>query len=117
LTTSETGTSASFTVALMSQPTAPVTISLDTTQAGQGSLSQSKLIFDAGNWNIAQTVTVTGLDDYQLNGDQSYQITGVAASADGHYDGLSMAPVTVVNKEADTSTFLVTSETGTSASF
>ena len=123
LTTSETGTSASFAIALTSQPTAPVTVNLGTSVAGQGSLSQSSLTFDSSNWNVAQSVTVTGLDDHIVNGNQTYQVTGSTASADGNYSGLAMTPISVTNSEADvagftvTPTSLQTSESGSSASF
>ncbi len=122
LTTSETGTTASFGVALTSQPTATVTINFGTSVAGQGSLSSSSLTFDATNWNVLQTVTVTGLDDHIVHGDQTYQITGAASSADANYN-MTMTPVTVTNTEADVAGFtvaptsLTTSESGTSASF
>jgi len=123
LTTSESGTSASFNVALTSKPIAPVTITLNISNPGQGSLSTSSLTFTAANWNVAQSVTVTSLDDHMVNGDQTYQITGTAASTDANYNGLAMTPVTVVNQEADvagikvTSNALTTSEAGASASF
>ena len=93
-----------------------MTVTLSSTNPGQGSLSQSVLTFTPGNWNIAQTVTVTGLDDHIVNGDQTYQITGSAS-------GVTMTPVTVTNTEADTAGFnvdsavLTTSETGTRATF
>jgi hypothetical protein len=81
------------------------------------------LTFDASNWNVAQSVTVTGLDDSIVNGDQTYQVNGTASSSDAIYNGLAMTPVTVVNKEADSAGIavspasLTTSETGMSASF
>jgi hypothetical protein len=112
LVTSETGTSATFSVALISQPAADVTVSFSSTAPGQGSLSRSVLTFTSANWNAAQTVTVTGLDDHIVNGDQTYQITGTTASADASYNGLALAPVTVTNTEADTAGFVVTPATG-----
>ena len=123
LTTSETGTSASFNVSLTSQPAAAVTVQLATSVAGQGSLSQTSLTFNSANWNLAQSVNVTGLDDHIVHGDQTYQVTGTAASADSNYNTITMTPVTVTNTEGDvaginvTPTALTTSETGTSASF
>ena len=112
LVTSETGTSATFSVALNSEPTASVTINLGMTMSGEGSLSTSTLTFTAANWNVAQTVTVTGLDDHIVHGDQTYQITGTATSSDANYNGLSMAPVTVTNTEADTAGLAVTPTSG-----
>jgi hypothetical protein len=123
LTTSESGTTASFQINLTSQPTAAVTISLTVGDPTQGSLSQSTLTFDASNWNVPQTVMVSGLDDHIVNGDQTYQVTGSATSGDNNYNGLAMTPVTVTNTEADiagivvTSGPLTTSESGTTTSF
>jgi hypothetical protein len=108
LTTSEAGTTASFTVALASRPTAPVTINLTTSVRGQGSLSHSGLTFSPSNWNVAQAVTVTGLDDHAVNGDQTYQITGIASSADQFFNGLVIPPVNVTNRETDVAAIVVT---------
>ena len=99
LVTTSAGGAANFSVALNSQPTADVVITLTSTMPAQGSLSQSTLTFTAANWNVAQTVTVTGLNDGILNGDQVYQINGIAGSADANYTGASMAPVVVTNRE------------------
>src|SRR5262249_21829208 len=123
LVTSETGTSATFDVRLTSKPLAAVAIDLSGVDPTQGKLSDNKLIFNPSNWNVNQTVTVTGLDDGIVHGDQSYQITGKAKSGDRVYHDMSMSPVTVVNLEADVAGFVVkptsltTSEAGTSAQF
>ena len=123
LQTSETGTSTGFAVVLTSAPTANVIVNIINTDPSEGTLSSSALTFTPGNWNVAQNITVTGLDDHIVNGDQTYQINGTTSSADANYNGLAMPIVTVVNKEADvagfnvTPTSLTTSETGTSASF
>src|SRR5207244_5243795 len=68
LTTSQSGTTASFTVKLTSKPTAGVTVQFTPSVTGQGSLSQSSLSFDDTNWDVAQTITVTGLDDHLPHG-------------------------------------------------
>ncbi|HJT75855.1 MAG TPA: Ig-like domain repeat protein, partial [Gemmataceae bacterium] len=104
LVTSETGTTARFSLVLDTQPASDVTITLNSTMPGQGRLSTSSLTFTAASWNVAQTVTVTGLDDGLLNGDQVYSINGTAASGDTHYNGLTISPVVVVNQEADAAT-------------
>src|SRR5260370_39833679 len=72
LTTSETGTSASFSVALTSKPIAPVTINLSNTNPGQGSLSHASLPFTTANWNVAQTVTGTRLPARIVAGDHTH---------------------------------------------
>ncbi len=123
LTTSDTGTSASFNVALTSAPIAPVTINLGTSVAGQGSLSQSSLTFNAGDWNVGQTVTVTGQNDHIADGNQTYDITGTATSTDAAYSATTVTPVSVTNLNTNVAginvkpTTLTTSDTGTTASF
>ena len=100
-----------------------MTITLASSNPDQGSLSQTSLTFTASNWNVAQTVTVTGLDDHIVNGDQTYQITGTAASNDANYNGMSMTPVTVTNTEADATgitvapTSIITTQSGGTATF
>jgi hypothetical protein len=98
LVTGESGSSASFTVVLNSRPTAAVRIDLSTSIAGEGVLSTSSLFFDPSNWNVPQSVTVTGVDDAVDDGDRSYLVvTADAISADPLYDGINAADVSVTN--------------------
>jgi hypothetical protein len=81
--------------------------------------------FTSGNWDAAQTVTVTGLDDLNQDGNVAYQIiTAPASSSDLNYNGLDAADVSVTNQDNDIAGFtfnrvsgLVTSEAGGSDSF
>ena len=98
LTTSETGGAASFTVVLTRRPTAPVRIDLSPSLAGEGTLSATTLVFDGSNWNVPQTVTVTGVDDGANDGNRTYSVSlAPAISADTLYDALDPADVTVTN--------------------
>lgn len=98
LTTSEGGGNASFTVVLTRRPTAEVRISLAMSLAGEGALAASTLVFDAFNWNVPQTVTVTGIDDGLNDGDRVYVVTlAPAVSADPLYNGLNPSDVGVSN--------------------
>src|SRR6185369_14728557 len=74
LITAEAGGSANFTVVLTSQPTANVTIPLSVSNSGEGSLSAVSLTFTAANWNVAQTVTITGVDDFVDDGNQPFTV-------------------------------------------
>ena len=69
LTTTEAGGTATFTVVLKTQPTADVTIALSSSDTTEGTVSPASLTFTAANWNMAQTVTVTGVDDALDDGD------------------------------------------------
>ena len=72
LTTTESGGTATFTVRLNSQPAANVTVGLSSSDASEGTVSPSSLVFTAENWNAAQTVTVSGVNDDVADGDVSY---------------------------------------------
>ncbi|HEU4385626.1 MAG TPA: Calx-beta domain-containing protein [Anaeromyxobacteraceae bacterium] len=123
--TSETGTSVTFTVVLTSQPTANVTIPLSSSRPTEGTVSPASLTFTAANWNALQTVTVTGVDDLVADGTQAYTIViGPAVSADLNYNGRDPADLTFTNTDNDSAGITVgapsgtsTSETGTSVTF
>ena len=122
--TSEAGGTATFSMALGSQPTADVTITLASNNLGEGTTSVASLTFTATNWNVAQVVTVTGVDDLVDDGSVAYSIvTSAATSADGNYSGLNAADVAVSNLDNDTAGINVsvisgpTSEGGGTATF
>lgn len=125
LITSEGGGSASFTVVLDTPPTANVRIQIASSDAGEGTVSTARLTFTPANWHTPQTVTVTGIDDYVIDGDQAYTVTlAPAASGDPHYNGVNPADVALVNTDDDVAGVLVTPvsglitrENGASASF
>ena len=79
---------------LTSQPTADVTIGLTSSDLSEGTVSAASLTFTPANWNVAQTVTVTGVDDFLDDGDIGYTIvTAAATSGDPAYSGLNAADV------------------------
>ena len=60
--------------------------------------STNQLQFDSGNWNIPQSVTITGQEDEVGDGDVAYQLNLGAATTDGHpnddiYVGLTQSYV------------------------
>ena len=86
LTTTEAGGTATFTVVLTTQPTADVTIDLSSSDPTEGTVSPASLTFTTANWNVAQTVTVTGVDDVVVDGDVAYTIvTAAVTSGDPTY--------------------------------
>jgi Calx-beta domain/RTX calcium-binding nonapeptide repeat (4 copies) len=100
LSTSESGTQANFTVKLDTQPTADVTINLSSSNTAEGTIDKSSLTFTAGNWNRAQTVTITGKSDNIVDGDKAYQIiTAAATSTDTKYNNLNPVDINVTNTD------------------
>ena len=60
--------------------------------------STRKLTFTSANWNVAQSVSVKGVDDTVKDGNIVYTIiTGDAVSADAGYNGLVVADVSATN--------------------
>ena len=97
------GGSASYTVALGSEPTGPVTV---TVSAGSVELEvrPQELTFAVDDWHAAWTVTVIAAQDEDAAADVSAQITHTAAG--GGYDDAG-ATVTATVVEDDVSTLAV----------
>src|SRR5256885_7878072 len=113
LTTTEGGGTATFTVVLTSQPTANVTIGLSSSDLTEGTVAPASVTFTPGNWNTAQTVTVTGVDEFGVDGSVAYAIvTAAATSTDGIYNGMNAADVGVTNTDDDTPGITVTPTSG-----
>ncbi|QNI49553.1 S-layer family protein [Synechococcus sp. A15-60] len=130
LLTSEAGITSTFTVVLDAQPTDTVTVSITGIDATENSLSGSTLsisntlTFTTANWDTAQTITVTGVDDSFVDGDITTTITATASNTGG-YAGTESASTTIKNSDdevagitiAQASTPLVTTEAGSTATF
>src|SRR5262249_19279705 len=124
LVTSESGGTDTFTVVLDKAPAADVTIGVSSSNTGEGTVSPSSLTFNSGNWNIPQTVTVTGGDDAVIDGTVSYTvILGAATSADANYNGINPVDVSVQNIDNESgisvspTSGLITTEAGGTDTF
>jgi len=108
LTTTEDEETEEFTVVLSSQPTANVTIGLSSDNSDEGTVLPSELTFTPDNWDVAQQVTVTGVDDNLLDGNVDYNIiTAAAESADSNYDGVDPDDVVVTNIDNNSAEIIV----------
>ena len=102
LVTSEDGGTDTFTVVLTGKPSANVTISLASSDTSEGTVSAAKLTFTPDNWDVEQTVTVRGVNDSAIDGDQDYTIyTGSTVSSDPYYSGLPVDDVGATNLDDD----------------
>ena len=93
---------ATYTVVLESEPTDDVRIDLAAT-GGSVSLSGARLDFTPSNWNQAQTVTVTGVDDAIDNpGDaRTASIAHTLVAGDSDYAGVNVSGVTATVTDDD----------------
>jgi uncharacterized delta-60 repeat protein len=106
LTTTESGSTSTFDVRLSSQPTADVTIPVASSDTTEGTVSVTSLTFTPDNWSTAQSVTITGVDDALFDADQRYRILlGPATSSDADYNGMTVRPVEVRNRDDETLRF------------
>ncbi len=60
---------------------------------GVAESSNSTLTFTPSNWNVAQTVTVTAVDDSLVEGSHISTITHTSSSADPSYNGIAISNV------------------------
>jgi len=91
LVASEDGTTASFDVVLTHQPFGSVTIELDVRDLTEVELSTTSLVFRPDNWDVPKTVTVTGLDDLDLDGDVTSWVTARVDHGTSSYEYASVA--------------------------
>ncbi len=114
---SETGTTDTFSVALAAEPASNVVILVSSADTGEATVDQATLTFAPGNWNTPQVVTVTGVDDDLVDGDQTTLITLSVddANSDDTFDSLGDQTVSVTTTDDDAAGFTVV-ETGGSTS-
>jgi hypothetical protein len=109
VTATEGGATDSYTVVLNSQPTADVTLTLSGTQV---TTSPTSLVFTAVNWNEPQSVTVTAIDDAVAEGTHGGTVDTTGASADGNYQGIAVAQVSVNISDNDSANITLTQSAG-----
>ncbi len=100
-TLTETG-SARYTMVLNRQPTSDVTVVATSGMASLATVSPAAgLIFSDSNWDTAQTVTVTGVNNDADASDRTVIISHAATSTDSNYSGLAVASVTATVSDDD----------------
>ncbi len=119
LVTDEYGSTATFTVALTSEPTDDVSIQLASSNTNEGTVSPASLTFTKLNYRAPQTVTVTGVNDdvVIVDGNQPFSISVAAASStDQSFNGKFASQVQVTNRDDDTAGVIVTLMSGFTSS-
>ncbi|MGB0844425.1 MAG: autotransporter outer membrane beta-barrel domain-containing protein, partial [Alphaproteobacteria bacterium] len=99
---SESGNTDTFSVVLDSEPTGDVVIDVTSSDVGEGTVSLNQLTFTTANWNVPQTVTVTGSDDGVIDGDQTFNIAlniNTGLTADTYYHASDPADVTATTTD------------------
>ncbi|WP_396636077.1 T9SS type A sorting domain-containing protein [Maribacter sp. R77961] len=101
--TAEPSGSDSFTVVLDQQPVTDVVIDIVSNDLGEAIVTPESLTFSNANWNIPQTITVTGQDDTIVDGTQDYVLTLSVndAESDDAYDAVPDQTVSGTNADDD----------------
>ncbi|MCY2985438.1 MAG: GEVED domain-containing protein [Planctomycetota bacterium] len=111
--TSEAGGQSTFTVKLLSRPlfrnnASAFSIPVSSSDPTEGTVSVSSLRFTFDNWDIPQTVTVTGVDDTEADGNVNYSIILGQIVADNNesvdYAGIDPEDVALSNLDNDSPT-------------
>ncbi len=90
--TEESGAAATIEVTLDAPPLSTVAIPLSVSDETEATISPETLSFNAADWDVPQTITITGVDDSERDGDVGYAIElGTPISADSRYS--SLAPI------------------------
>jgi Ca2+-binding RTX toxin-like protein len=98
-TTGEDGGTAVFSVSLTKAPVDPVTITFSVSDASEGSIATNVLTFTSANWNVAQTLTVTGVDDYLNDANVAYDLQAVISTRDLSYQRVTIASIALSNTD------------------
>ncbi len=102
-----------YTISLNTIPAANVTINIATT-SDEITISESELTFTASDWNVPQSITVTGIDDDDFQGNRTATITHSSESDDSDFDDLDISNVvvTITDDEREENVEIQVTETG-----
>ena len=112
-TATEGGANGAFTVRLSTLPTGNVTVTIaaDPATPDQCTFAPTPLTFTTGNWNVAQTVTVTAVNDLIVEGAHSC-VTGIISAAGGGYAGVTGIAPTFTITDNDTASITLVKTAG-----
>ncbi len=88
------GDTDTYTVVLDTAPTEDVRIAVASNNRAAVAVAPAALVFTSGNWNRAQTVTMTAVQDGDVSNEQA-QVQHTVTSADTSYHGEPVADVRV----------------------
>ncbi len=125
LTTAEGGPTQGFTIRPNTNPgNQVITVEITSTDETEGTVDQTTLSWDSGDWETEKAVVVTPENDGEADGNQTYDIElNPATSTHAGYAALGVQTVEVTNSDNDAPGFtissatLATSESGSAKTF
>ena len=111
---SESGSRDSLVVTLGSAPEEEVVLEVTSQDPSEATVSPGRLTFTPASWSSPQTVTVTGVDDALLDGDQvtDVRVSVDAAASDPAYDLVDDLVAQVTTRDDDEADVVVTESGG-----
>jgi len=114
-----------FTLSLNTAPTANVVIAVSSNDTTEGTVVPTTITFTPQNWDVPQTISVTGVNDMTMDGNITFAIVlGAATSTDPAYSGLDPTDVQAINLDDESAqvyvkskSVLAVSESGPSTTF
>ena len=111
LAVAEGGATTQYTIALGSEPTSRVTVTLQSND--QIDVIPDEIVFDASDWNQPRVITVRAIDDAIDEESHSSLISHFVASEDGNYNApASVSSVAISIADNDTADILITETVG-----
>ncbi|SLN60007.1 Bifunctional hemolysin/adenylate cyclase precursor [Roseovarius gaetbuli] len=110
-TVAEGGSSDTYSVRLSKAPNVGETVTVTLDANGEVSFDDNTLVFDSTNWNDAQVVTVSAVDDVDEENLDDVTITHSASSSTGAFDAEDVTIVASV-LDNDTATLVVSQSDG-----
>lgn len=85
-------------VALSIQPDGDVLVPVEITDESEAEIDINQLMFGELNWNLPQTITLTGIDDGEADGDQTFNMVFGPVNSTGEiYNGAPNFSVSIVS--------------------
>ena len=109
---SETGSTYAFYMNLWSQPESDAVLSIVSDDTGEVTVSPSTLTFTSSNWQVLQTVTLTGVDDDAEDGSQTTTVTVSGVGESWIPEGETLQVVTADDDVTTPSTLTVAFDSG-----
>jgi Ca2+-binding RTX toxin-like protein len=97
--TGEDGGTAVFSIKLDTAPVRNVTVVFAVSDSSEAQLSTYSLTFTSANWNVAQSLTVTGVDDYDNDGNVAYNLTTTISTTDLSYIRVTVPSIALSNSD------------------
>ena len=70
-----------------------------------------EIVFNADNWQTPQSVIITGVNDYLIDGDQKYKVVITTNSGDNDFQGLEATSVELTNLDRTVAGFVISDTT------